>query len=104
MAISALLSPQKIFIDTEVSSKKKLLELIANITADQTRLPESTIYTNLLNRERLGSTGLGQGIALPHARVAGVTSACGAFLQLAGSADFDAIDGYSKSHKRSSNT
>ena len=61
MTISALLSPQSIFIDTEITSKKKLLELIANIVADRNKLSESAIYSNLLNRERLGSTGLGQG-------------------------------------------
>ena len=63
MTISALLSPQNTFVDTEVTSKKKLLELIANIVADRSKLAESTIYSNLLGRERLGSTGLGQGLA-----------------------------------------
>ena len=54
MTISALLSPQNIFIDTDVTSKKKLLELIANIVADRTSLGQSSIYNSLLNRERLG--------------------------------------------------
>ena len=92
MAISALLSPQKIFIDTEVSSKKKLLELIANITADQTRLPESTIYTNLLNRERLGSTGLGQGFAVPHARLPELEETVGCFFRLKQPVNFESPD------------
>ena len=92
MAISALLSPQKIFIDTEVSSKKKLLELIANITADQTQLPESTIYTNLLNRERLGSTGLGQGFAVPHARLPELENTIGCFFRLKQPVNFESPD------------
>ena len=92
MAISALLSPQKIFIDTEVSSKKKLLELIANITADQTRLPESIIYTNLLNRERLGSTGLGQGFAVPHARLPDLENTVGCFFRLKQPVNFESPD------------
>ena len=92
MAISALLSPQKIFIDTEVSSKKKLLELIANITADQTRLPESIIYTNLLNRERLGSTGLGQGFAVPHARLPDLEKTVGCFFRLKQPVNFESPD------------
>ena len=92
MAISALLSPQKIFIDTEVSSKKKLLELIANITADQTGLPESTIYTNLLNRERLGSTGLGQGFAVPHARLPELEETLGCFFRLKQPVNFESPD------------
>ena len=92
MAISALLSPQKIFIDTEVSSKKKLLELLANITADQTRLPESIIYTNLLNRERLGSTGLGQGFAVPHARLPDLEKTVGCFFRLKQPVNFESPD------------
>jgi PTS system nitrogen regulatory IIA component len=92
MAISALLSPQKIFIDTDVSSKKKLLELIANITADQTRLPESIIYTNLLNRERLGSTGLGQGFAVPHARLPDLEKTVGCFFRLKQPVNFESPD------------
>jgi len=92
MAISALLSPQKIFIDTEVSSKKKLLELIANITADQTRLPESIIYTNLLNRERLGSTGLCQGFAVPHARLPDLEKTVGCFFRLKQPVNFESPD------------
>ncbi|MCP4768061.1 MAG: PTS IIA-like nitrogen regulatory protein PtsN [Gammaproteobacteria bacterium] len=92
MAISALLSPQKIFIDTEVSSKKKLLELIANIAADQTQLPESIIYSNLLNRERLGSTGLGQGFAVPHARLPDLEKTAGLFFRLKQPVNFESPD------------
>ena len=92
MAISALLSPQKIFIDTEVSSKKKLLELIANIAADQSQLSESTIYTNLLNRERLGSTGLGQGFAVPHARLPDLEKTVGCFFRLKQPVNFESPD------------
>jgi len=92
MTISALLSPQKIFIDTEVSSKKKLLELIANITADQTQLSESTIYANLLNRERLGSTGLGQGFAVPHARLPELQNTIGCFFRLKQPVNFESPD------------
>ena len=51
------------------------------------------VFDKLLERERLGSTGLGQGIALPHARIAGVDHACGALIQLQTGVDFDAIDG-----------
>ena len=71
MTISALLSPQRIFLDPEITSKKKLLEFIATAVSEQTGLTQSTIFTNLLDRERLGSTGLGRGFAVPHARMAG---------------------------------
>ena len=92
MTISALLSPQKIFIDTEVSSKKKLLELIANIVADQTQLPESIIFSNLLNRERLGSTGLGQGFAVPHARIPELDKTLACFFRLKEAVNFESPD------------
>ena len=92
MTISALLSPQNIFIDTEVTSKKKLLELIANIVADRTELSQSVIYNNLLNRERLGSTGLGRGFAVPHARVADLETTGGFFFRLVEPVNFDSPD------------
>jgi nitrogen PTS system EIIA component len=92
MTISALLSPQKIFIDTEVTSKKKLLELIANIVADKSNLAQSTIYNNLLNRERLGSTGLGKGFAVPHARVPDLTQTIGCFFRLKEPVHFESPD------------
>jgi PTS system nitrogen regulatory IIA component len=92
MTISALLSPQRIFLDVEISSKKKLLELIANIVADQTQLAESTIYNNLLNRERLGSTGLGQGFAVPHARLENLDKTVACFFRLKDPVNFEAPD------------
>ena len=92
MIISALLSPQSIFIDTEITSKKKLLELIANIVADRTKLSESSIYNNLLNRERLGSTGLGQGFAVPHARVDDLDKTIGCFFRLKQAVNFESPD------------
>ena len=92
MTISALLSPQSIFIDTEITSKKKLLELIANVAADRSELPEATIYNNLLNRERLGSTGLGQGFAVPHARMDDLDRTIAFFFRLKEAVNFEAPD------------
>ena len=92
MTISALLSPQRIFLDTEISSKKKLLELIANIVADQTEMPESAIYSNLLNRERLGSTGLGHGFAVPHARLENLDKTIGCLFRLKEPVNFESPD------------
>ena len=92
MTISALLSPQRIFLDVEISSKKKLLELIANIVADQAQLTESSLYSNLLNRERLGSTGLGHGFAVPHARVEGLDQTIGCLFRLKDPVNFEAPD------------
>ncbi len=92
MTISALLSPQRIFLDTEITSKKKLLELIADIVAEQTNLPKSSIYNNLLGRERLGSTGLGQGFAVPHARLNELDKTLGCFFRLNNAVNFEAPD------------
>lgn len=92
MTISALLSPQRIFLDTEISSKKKLLELIAITVAEQTDSPQSCIYNGLLDRERLGSTGLGQGFAVPHARLSDLDQTLGCFFRLKDAVNFEAPD------------
>lgn len=92
MTISALLSPQRIFLDTEITSKKKLLELIANTIAEQTDSTQSYIYNGLLDRERLGSTGLGQGFAVPHARLANLDKTLGCFFRLKDAINFEAPD------------
>ena len=92
MTISALLSPERIFINTEITSKKKLLEFIANRASDQLQLAEATLYANLLDRERLGSTGLGKGFAVPHARLADLDKAIGLFIKLEQAINFEAPD------------
>ncbi len=92
MTISALLSPDRIFIDTDISSKKRLLEFISNTVADQFDLPQSKIYGNLLDRERLGSTGLGNGFAIPHARLNNLDATIGCFIRLNQPVKFEAPD------------
>ncbi len=77
----------------EIGSKKRLLETLSELLAsDHPSLDPETVFEHLLERERLGSTGLGHGIALPHARMKAVTEAVGAFAQLQDGVDFDAID------------
>ncbi len=92
MSISALLSPQRIFLDTEITSKKKLLELIASTVAEQTETPQSCLFNSLLERERLGSTGLGHGFAVPHARLANLDNTMGCFLRLKQAVNFESPD------------
>jgi PTS system nitrogen regulatory IIA component len=92
MTISALLSPDRIFIDTDISSKKRLLEFIANTVATQYDLPQSALYNNLLDRERLGSTGLGKGFAIPHARLVDLDSTIACFIRLNQPVNFEAPD------------
>ena len=77
----------------QTTSKKKLLEQIANMFAEQ--LPDadaSQIFSTLFERENLGSTGIGNGVALPHGRIAGLENVVGFFLRLQTPMDFDAID------------
>lgn len=77
----------------EISSKKRLLEVLGELLASNTpTLSPEAVFEHLLERERLGSTGLGHGIALPHARMKQVGEAIGAFVQLRNGVDFDAID------------
>jgi PTS system nitrogen regulatory IIA component len=77
----------------DIGSKKRLLEVLGELLAtDDPALQPETVFERLLERERLGSTGLGHGIALPHARVKEVREAVGALVQLQRGVDFDAID------------
>ena len=92
MTIYALLSPQRIFLDTEISSKKKLLELIASNVSEQYQLSQTSLFDNLLDRERLGSTGLGRGFAVPHARMPNLEKTIACFYRLKTPVNFEAPD------------
>jgi PTS system nitrogen regulatory IIA component len=77
----------------EIASKKRLLEVLAELlTTGKAGLTPDAVFERLLERERLGSTGLGHGIALPHARIKELDEAVGAFVQLHRGIDFDAVD------------
>ena len=76
----------------DISSKKRLLEFIANTVATQFNLPQPTIYSNLLDRERLGSTGLGEGFAIPHARLVDLDKTIACFIRLDQPVNFEAPD------------
>lgn len=89
-----LITPDRIRCNESVHSKKRALELAAAIIAPSLpRMSRIDVFNALNSRERLGSTGLGHGVALPHARVAGCRFAVGACLTLAEPIDFDAPDG-----------
>ena len=90
-----LLAPERVIIGApEVSSRKRALEtLSALLAAAREPLSQRFVFDQLCARERLGSTGLGFGVALPHARVPGLGEACGAFIRARKGIDFDAPDG-----------
>jgi PTS system nitrogen regulatory IIA component len=92
MEIANLLSPNAVVAHLKAANKKQVLQEIAAKAANLTGLPERRIFETLIERERLGSTGMGQGIAIPHGRIAGVTRMTGLFAQLANPVDFDAMD------------
>jgi PTS system nitrogen regulatory IIA component len=93
MVPADLIEPSRLQSQCEASSKKRLLETLGALLAQAAPdLSETAAFDRLLERERLGSTGLGWGVALPHARVAGIQAPIGAFVQLRQGVDFDAID------------
>ena len=91
--ISDLLPLSNIVIDLETSGKKRLFEEASELFAQNQQLDESLIFDSLFARERLGSTGLGQGVAIPHGRIKGLELAAGAFIRLATPIQFNAPDG-----------
>ncbi|KFN51466.1 PTS sugar transporter subunit IIA [Arenimonas composti] len=94
MHLLDLLSPARVRTEVPVSGKKRLLEVLARVLADGAGGDsEAGIYDTLCSRERLGSTGLGHGVAIPHARSARAKVATGAFVRLAEAVDFGAPDG-----------
>ena len=94
MAMSELLSPDRVAYGVPATSRKRALELAARALAGGSNEPgESVILDSLLGRERLGSTAIGFGVALPHGRVDGLAQSRGAFIRLAEPVDFEAPDG-----------
>ncbi len=91
--IAELLPTANIAFDVDVASKARLFEVAGTLFAAGSGLDAGTVTTSLGAREKLGSTGLGQGIAIPHGRIKGLTHAAGAFLRLKQAIVFDAPDG-----------
>ena len=93
MEIADLLaSPDAVLASVKASGKKALLTELAARGSTLLQLDERRLFDRLLERERLGSTGIGGGIAIPHARMAGATQPRGLFARLAQPIDFDSID------------
>ena len=90
--ISPLITPDTTVLDVAFSSKKQLFEHAGNVFARQYPLKPSDVYQSLNERERLGSTGLGYGIAIPHGRIKGLAHAAGAFYRLQTPLPFEAPD------------
>lgn len=91
--ISQLLSTENIVLDLDASSKKRVFEHVGLLFENNQGIARSTVFDSLFAREKLGSTGLGRGIAIPHGRIKGLKHASGAFLRLATPVPFDSPDG-----------
>jgi PTS system nitrogen regulatory IIA component len=100
MNLDTLISTNAVISNPEIKSKKRALELLAEHLANDVTLANQseeaidplTIFQLLIDREKLGSTGIGHGVALPHARTELTESAVGAFLKLDKGIDFDSPD------------
>ncbi len=89
-----ILTPGRSLVNVPGGSKKRVLEQIANLIGREVPdLETQDVYESLIAREKLGSTGFGNGIAIPHCRLKGCTSPISALLHLDAPVDFDAIDG-----------
>jgi PTS system nitrogen regulatory IIA component len=94
MNITDLLIPERVTCCHDVGSKKRLLEYISELLATSSlKLSQNDIFNALLSREKLGSTGLGKGVAIPHGRMTSLEKPVCAFVKLDTPIDFDASDG-----------
>ena len=91
--VSKILNPSHVSLDLQASSKKRLFEQAGLLFENLDGIARSLVYDSLFAREKLGSTGLGQGVAIPHGRIKGLKEALGAFMRLAQPVPFDAPDG-----------
>ncbi|VVT30353.1 PTS IIA-like nitrogen regulatory protein PtsN [Rhizobium sp. EC-SD404] len=92
MALADLLAPDAVIPALKANSKKQLLQELASKAAQITGLTEREIFEVILQRERLGSTGVGNGIAIPHGKLTTLTGIVGVFARLDQPIDFEALD------------
>lgn len=93
MQVSELLELERISCNTHAASKKRVLEQLSELLAgNQSELTQTQVFDSLLTRERLGSTGLGHGVAIPHGRVKNSDKTLVALIKLDHGIDYDAID------------
>ena len=93
MNLSDIIDARSVFPALKAQSKKQLLLEIAGAAAGRAGIDQRIIFETILTREKLGSTGLGQGIAIPHGKFPGLKRVHGFFARLAQPLDFDAVDG-----------
>ena len=92
MEIDDLLAAENVLANFRASSKKQTLQTLARQLADCIGQNPKDVFNGILERERLGSTGVGKGVAIPHARVKGLDKIVGLFARLSTPIDFDSVD------------
>lgn len=92
MELADIVSQDAIVPCAKVASKRQLLQLLAEKASDLTGIDTAVIFETLANREQLGSTGLGSGIAIPHGKIKGLAGVTAVFARLSQPIDFDAVD------------
>ena len=93
MKIADILNLARIQLDVPSTSKKQVLETIAKLASASTNCEQQIIFDALVERERLGTTGIGKGVAIPHARLAGLKDLYCLFMRVNPAVDFESIDG-----------
>ena len=93
MELSDVLAPGSVIPTLKASSKKHVLQELAARAAVETAAKEREVFEVLLERERLGTTGVGHGVAIPHGRLTGLDRVLGFFARIDTPVDFDAVDG-----------
>ncbi len=93
MRLTDLVTPEAVVANLKATSKKQLLQDLSDRASRLCGLPSREIFDALLHRERLGSTGIGEGIAIPHGKLAKAKSIFGIFARLERPVDFESLDG-----------
>src|SRR5262245_22581938 len=91
--VAKLLSANHVVLDAPLSSKKRLFEQAGLLFENHDAVASSVVFDSLFARERLGSTGLGEGVAIPHGRIKGLKQPLAAFVRLADPIPFESPDG-----------
>ncbi|HEY9211527.1 MAG TPA: PTS sugar transporter subunit IIA [Ancylobacter sp.] len=92
MQVADFLQPENVIVDLIAPSKQSVLQIVSEKAGRALGIDEARIFQPLQSRERLGSTGIGEGIAIPHTRIAGIVRPFGLLARLSKSVEFDSID------------
>jgi len=92
MKLADYIKPENVMLDLDVSSKAQALQAMSASASELAAVPADTILNALLKREKLGSTGIGQGVAIPHTRIVGIDKPFAMVARLKQPIDFDSID------------